>query len=156
MHNSWERIIINVNPENCCLSYSYLVLVDSDDVLCVLTEIELPPAVAAVLYFPFPLLPLPFPWPGGWWGGWWWWTPLDLYFWVWRGVPGTCGIILVILPTALVLPSRNTMRVLGWINSGFLMKRKRHVALSPVRRWSLSIEMIEAVCLVLPQWTAKK
>ena len=110
---------------------------------------------AAVLYFPFPLFPFDLPCPEEWWCGLGWWTPLDLYLWVCRGVPGICGIILVMFPTAFVLPSLNTMRVPGWRNSGFLMKRNRHEALSPVRRCSLFMEMIEAVCLVLPQWTAQ-
>lgn len=64
------------------------------------------------------------------------------------------GLIFVTEPMALVLPSRKTIRVPGLRNSGFLMNRKWQVALSPVRRLSLSILMMEAVCRVLPQWTA--
>lgn len=65
--------------------------------------------------------------------------------------PGMYGWILVIFPTALVRPSLNTIRVSGLMYSGFLMKRNRQEALSPVLRWSWFMAMMEAVCLVLPQ-----
>ena len=60
------------------------------------------------------------------------------------------------LPTALVRPSLKTILVPGRRYSGFLMNLKRHLALSPVRRCSLFIEIMEAVCLELPQWTVEK
>lgn len=62
---------------------------------------------------------------------------------------------LVMVPTALVRPSRNTSRWSMCRYSGVLMKRKCTVALSPVRRQSLSILRMVAVCLMLPQCTAK-
>ena len=61
----------------------------------------------------------------------------------------------VIEPTALVRPSRKIIFVPTMTNSGFLMKRKWHKALSPVRKCSWSMERIVAVCLKLPQWTMK-
>lgn len=60
------------------------------------------------------------------------------------------------LPTAFVLPSRNTMRMPTRRYSGFLMKRKWTRALSPVRRQSMLMLRMEAVWRMLPQWTGKK
>lgn len=65
------------------------------------------------------------------------------------------GHTLVMVPTALVRPSRNTSRWSMCRYSGVLMKRKWTVALSPVRRQSLSMLRMVAVCLMLPQCTAK-
>lgn len=68
---------------------------------------------------------------------------------------GLPGHTLVMVPTALVRPSRNTSRWSMCRYSGVLMKRKCTVALSPVRRQSLSMLRMVAVCLMLPQCTAK-
>ena len=62
----------------------------------------------------------------------------------------TCGKMCVIVPTAFVRPSRKTMRMSFFRYSGFLMNRKRTVALSPVRRCSLVMHMIVAVWRTLP------
>ena len=70
-----------------------------------------------------------------------------------RGGAGTSGNTLMTVPMALVLPSLNTILVPMRRNSGFLMNWNRQIALSPVRRLSLSIEMMEAVCRVHPQCT---
>ncbi len=59
----------------------------------------------------------------------------------------------MMLPTALVLPSLNTILVSGRRYSGYLMNRNKQVALSPVRKSSRSMLKMEAVCLVLPEWT---
>jgi len=58
------------------------------------------------------------------------------------------------VPTAFVRPSRNTIRMSFFRYSGFLMNRKRTVALSPVRRCSFVIQMMVAVWRTLPTWTA--
>lgn len=63
------------------------------------------------------------------------------------------SITLVMVPTALVRPSRKTSRWSMCRYSGVLMKRKCTVALSPVRRQSLSILRIVAVWRMLPQCT---
>lgn len=63
------------------------------------------------------------------------------------------GNSLVMFPTAFVLPSRNTIRMSVFRYSGFLMKRNRTMALSPVLKWSPVIVNIVAVCLTLPTWT---
>ncbi len=62
-------------------------------------------------------------------------------------------LTFVMVPTALVLPSLNTSLWSMCRYSGVLMKRKCTVALSPVRKQSLVIERIVAVCLMLPQCT---
>ncbi len=60
---------------------------------------------------------------------------------------------LVMVPTALVRPSLNTSLWSQCRYSGVLMKRKWTEALSPVRKQSLFIDKMVAVCLMLPQWT---
>lgn len=60
---------------------------------------------------------------------------------------------LVMVPTALVRPSLNTSLWSQCKYSGVLMKRKWTEALSPVRKQSLFIDKMVAVCLMLPQWT---
>lgn len=60
---------------------------------------------------------------------------------------------LVMVPTALVRPSLNTSLWSQCRYSGVLMKRKWTEALSPVRKQSLFIDRMVAVCLMLPQWT---
>lgn len=62
-------------------------------------------------------------------------------------------LTLVMVPTALVLPSLKTSLWSMCRYSGVLMKRKCTVALSPVRKQSLVIDRIVAVCLMLPQCT---
>ena len=68
----------------------------------------------------------------------------------------TCGHSLMMFPTALVRPSRNTMRMSVRRYSGFLMKRKWTWALSPVLRCSWDIRIIVAVWRTLPTWTEIK
>lgn len=60
---------------------------------------------------------------------------------------------LVMVPTALVRPSLNTSLWSQCRYSGVLMKRKWTEALSPVRRQSLFMDKMVAVCRMLPQWT---
>lgn len=60
------------------------------------------------------------------------------------------------VPTALVRPSLNTSLWSQCRYSGVLMKRKWTEALSPVRKQSLFIDKMVAVCLMLPQWTEWK
>lgn len=60
---------------------------------------------------------------------------------------------LVMVPTAFVRPSLNTSLWSQCRYSGVLMKRKWTVALSPVRKQSLFMDRIVAVCLILPQCT---
>lgn len=60
---------------------------------------------------------------------------------------------LVMVPTALVRPSLNTSFWSQCKYSGVLMKRKWTEALSPVRRQSLFMDKMVAVCRMLPQWT---
>lgn len=55
--------------------------------------------------------------------------------------------------TAFVRPSRNTIRCPLLMYSGCLMNLNLTLALSPVRKQSLSIVMIDAVCLIEPQCT---
>ena len=118
--------------------------------------ILLAPVFAAIPAFP-------------WWGMFWGFFPtlLDLFaccaLWcIWAFVdfpvrvlcelcPGVSWNNFVIVPTAFVRPSLNIIFVPGRINSGFFMNLKRHIARSPVRRCSLSIVSIVAVCLRLPQ-----
>ena len=57
------------------------------------------------------------------------------------------------VPTALVRPSLKTSFWSQCRYSGVLMKRKWTEALSPVRRQSLFMVRMVAVCLMLPQWT---
>lgn len=59
------------------------------------------------------------------------------------------------VPTALVRPSLNTSFWSQCRYSGVLMKRKWTVALSPVRKQSLFMVRMVAVCLMLPQWTGE-
>lgn len=66
---------------------------------------------------------------------------------------GVGALTLVMVPTALVRPSRKTSRWSMCKYSGVLMKRKCTVALSPVRRQSLSMLRIVAVWRMLPQCT---
>ena len=73
----------------------------------------------------------------------------------WEFVTLECDIVRNTLPTALVRPSRNTMRCPGFMYSGCFINRKCTRALSPVLRQSCDIVRIEAVCLILPQWTKK-
>ena len=126
-----------------------------NDVLPALqTWSPLPAPLTAPFFFP-PLLPFPLlrpPVPISW--GWLCWMAAILGLHPWGEVPGVWGKIFVMLPTAFVRPSRNTILVPGRRYSGFLMKRKRQEALSPVRRCSLFMEMMEAVCFELPQCTA--
>lgn len=65
-------------------------------------------------------------------------------------------VTLVMVPTALVRPSRKTSRWSMCKYSGVLMKRKWTVALSPVRRQSLSMLRIVAVWRMLPQCTGNR
>lgn len=58
-------------------------------------------------------------------------------------------------PTAFVRPSRKTILWPGRTYSGCFIKRKWTKALSPVLKHSWDILRIEAVCLMLPQWTEK-
>lgn len=60
---------------------------------------------------------------------------------------------LVMVPTALVRPSLNTNFWSQCKYSGVLMKRKWTEALSPVRKQSLFMDKMVAVCRMLPQWT---
>ena len=62
---------------------------------------------------------------------------------------------LVMVPTALVRPSLNTSLWSQCRYSGVLMKRKWTEALSPVRKQSLFMDKMVAVCLMLPQWTER-
>lgn len=62
-------------------------------------------------------------------------------------------VTLVMVPTALVRPSLNTSLWSQCRYSGVLMKRKWTEALSPVRRQSLFMDRMVAVCLMLPQCT---
>lgn len=71
-----------------------------------------------------------------------------------RVVPVT-RLTLVMVPTALVLPSLKTSLCSVCRYSGVLMKRKCTVALSPVRRQSLFMVKMVAVCLMLPQCTGE-
>lgn len=57
------------------------------------------------------------------------------------------------VPTALVRPSLNTSLWSQCRYSGVLMNRKWTEALSPVRKQSLFMDKMVAVCLMLPQWT---
>ena len=84
---------------------------------------------------------------------------------------GTYGMILVTFPTALVRPSRKTNLWPSFRNSGCLTNLWEIIlleiflwqsgynylnntwALSPVLRHSEDILMMEAVCLMEPQWT---
>ena len=106
-------------------------------------------------FFLPPLLPFPLllPAPGSW--GWLWCTATILGLLPWGETPGMWGNIFVTFPTALVRPSLNTILAPGRRYSGFLMNLKRQVALSPVRRCSLFMDTMEAVCLELPQWTVQ-
>ena len=120
-------------------------------------DVELAPEpmwspLSPVFFLP-PLLPLPLlrPPPGSW--GWLCCTATILGLLPWGVIPGTWGKIFVTFPPAFVRPSLNTILVPGRRYSGFLMNLKRHVALSPVRRCSLFIETMDAVCLELPQCT---
>lgn len=63
------------------------------------------------------------------------------------------AVTLVMVPTALVRPSLNTSLWSQCRYSGVLMKRKWTEALSPVRRQSLFMDKMVAVCLMLPQCT---
>lgn len=60
------------------------------------------------------------------------------------------------VPTALVRPSLNTSLWSQCRYSGVLMKRKWTEALSPVRKQSLFMDKMVAVCLMLPQWTEEE
>lgn len=62
---------------------------------------------------------------------------------------------LVMVPTALVRPSLNTSFWSQCKYSGVLMKRKWTEALSPVRKQSLFMDKMVAVCRMLPQWTGR-
>ena len=62
---------------------------------------------------------------------------------------------LVIVPTALVRPSRNIILVPSFRYSGFFMKQKRTIALSPVRMCCTDMFSIRADWRILPQWTVK-
>jgi len=79
---------------------------------------------------------------------------------LWVLLPDTSSWSFVIVPTAFVRPSRKIILVPGQMNSGHFIKRNRHDALSPVRRCSLSIRTMVAVCRAvcrkLPQCTKKK
>lgn len=63
------------------------------------------------------------------------------------------GTSFTTLPTALVRPSLNTILCPGFIYSGCFINLKRTKALSPVLKQSCDIEIMDAVCLMLPQCT---
>ena len=58
----------------------------------------------------------------------------------------------VITPRPFVRPSRNSIVVPSFTNSGLYMKRNRIVPLSCERRYSLSISTTFAACRITPQW----
>ena len=66
------------------------------------------------------------------------------------------GYSLLIFPMAFVLPSLNTIFMSVFRYSGFLMNLNLTCALSPVRKCSLVIDMIVAVCRTLPTWTGNE
>lgn len=65
----------------------------------------------------------------------------------------TWGYNFVMFPMAFVLPSLNTMRMSVFKYSGFLMNRNLTMDLSPVRRCSLVMFIMVAVCRTLPTCT---
>lgn len=85
------------------------------------------------------------------------WAFLDVLWWrVFWATALTCGKSLVMLPTAFVRPSLNTILMSVFKYSGFLMKRNRTRALSPVLKCSSVMVMMVAVCRTLPTWTGFK
>ena len=95
-----------------------------------------------------PMAPRPDPWPASRFP-----APADTLLLAWRDPPATTpvyGIICVTVPTAFVRPSRKTRRMSGRRYSGFLIKRNRTTALSPVLRCSFDMDTMVAVCRTLP------